>query len=257
MAATLGIIGAGHLASYTVAGLRNGGDKRRIVVSPRNREVAARLGREYDCEVMPSNQAVIDSADWILLAVRPEFLDAVLDECDFRADQLVISCIAGVGSERFAGLSIRLVRAMPLSCAEFGAGAVPVFPPSTEVEGLFGCLGSVIALDSEEQYELATIAACYNGWLIDLFATVSDWLEQQGMAPDKARALTLNASAGAAALGMGKVAPSLHELSAGIATPNTLTRLGLDHLNDSGAFELWSEACELLRHQLDTANADD
>ncbi|MCP8687205.1 NAD(P)-binding domain-containing protein [Marinobacterium sedimentorum] len=256
MSPTLGIIGAGHLASYTVAGLRNGGDNRRILVSPRNREVAARLGRDYDCEIMATNQSVIDTADWILLAVRPEFLDSVLTECCFRDDQLVISCIAGVAAGRFAGLPIRLVRAMPLSCAEFGAGAVAIHPPSAEVEGLFGCLGSVIPLDNEEQFELATVAACYNGWLLDLFATVSEWLEQQGMAPDKARALTLSASSGAAALGTGRIEQSLRELSEGIATPNTLTRLGLDHLNDRGAFQPWAEACKLLSQQLDTRDRD-
>ncbi|ANG62234.1 hypothetical protein A8C75_06840 [Marinobacterium aestuarii] len=123
MTQTLGIIGAGHLASYTVAGLRNGGDNRRIVVSPRNRELSARLGRDYGCEVVASNQAVIDTADWILLAVRPEFLNPVLAECRFRGDQLVISCIAG---------------------------AVPICPPCAEVKVLFGCLGSVIPLDNEE-----------------------------------------------------------------------------------------------------------
>lgn len=252
MSSTLGIIGAGHLASYTVAGLRNGGDNRRIFVSPRNREVSSRLSHEYGCEVKASNQAVIDSADWILLAVRPEFLDQVLAECCFRDDQLVISCIAGVPVARFSGLSIRLVRAMPLSCAEFGAGAVPVYPPNAEVAELFGRLGSAITLETEEQFELATIAACYNGWLLDLFATVSDWLEQQGMAPEKARELTLNASAGAAALGVGRAEQSLRELSAGVATPHTLTRLGLDHLNGREAFKPWAEACELLRQQLNT-----
>ncbi|MFC6673802.1 NAD(P)-binding domain-containing protein [Marinobacterium aestuariivivens] len=258
MTATLGIIGAGHLASYTVAGLRNGGDDRRILVSPRNREVAAGLADTHGCEVMGSNQAVIDHADWVLLCVRPEILDSVLAECRFRDHQLVISCIAGVGADRFAGASgaIRLVRAMPLSCAEFGAGAVPIFPENEEVAGLFAPLGTVVQLQAEEQFELATVAACYNGWLLDLFATVSGWLEQKGLPPEKARELTLSATAGAAALGAGRTDLSLGQLSDGIATPNTLTRLGLDHLKASGAFAPWAGACERLHQRLQPESDD-
>ncbi|ANG62235.1 hypothetical protein A8C75_06845 [Marinobacterium aestuarii] len=87
--------------------------------------------------------------------------------------------------------------------------------------------------------------------MLDLFATVSEWLEQQGIAPEKARALILSASSGAAAMGADRSENSLRELSAGIATPNTLTRLGLDHLKGRGAFQPWAEACKLLSQQLD------
>ncbi|GGO87046.1 pyrroline-5-carboxylate reductase [Marinobacterium nitratireducens] len=249
MTPILGIIGAGHLARYTVAGLRSGGDRRRILISPRNRGMAAAMAADLQCEVMDSNQAVIDAADLVMLAVRPEALEAVLDECRFPDGKAVISCIAGVPAARFPA-NIALVRAMPLSCAEFGAGAVPIFPDDSGIRDLLAPLGSIIGMADEQQFELATIAACYNGWLLDLFATVSDWLAQQGLTEEQARELTLAATQGAAALGAGRSHLGLRELSDGIATPNTLTRLGLDHLKDAGAFEPWAQACELLQRKL-------
>ena len=71
MTSKLGFIGAGHLASYTIAGLRRAGDQRDIILSPRNAEKAQQLSSQYDCRVAASNQAVVDAADIVILAVRP------------------------------------------------------------------------------------------------------------------------------------------------------------------------------------------
>ena len=76
---TLGILGTGHLASYTVAGLRNNSDNRKIIVSPRNSNTARALAESYHCEIAASNQDVVDRSACILLSVRPHQLDDLLE----------------------------------------------------------------------------------------------------------------------------------------------------------------------------------
>ena len=118
---TLGILGIGHLATYTVTGLRHSGDTRRIILSPRNVENAQHLASNFDCEVAQSNQAVIDQADMILLAVRPFQLDDLLADLHFLKHKIVISAVAGVSLTQLnakAVLPERLALILPAVAAE-------------------------------------------------------------------------------------------------------------------------------------------
>ena len=55
---TIGILGVGHLAGLMMRGLA--GSDYRLVLSPRNAEVAAQLAGEHGCEIADSNQALVD-----------------------------------------------------------------------------------------------------------------------------------------------------------------------------------------------------
>ena len=78
-ALSLGILGSGHLASYTVAGLRNDDDYRNITLSPRNKETALTIAANHDCKIASDNQDVIDQSEIVLLAVRPHQLDELMN----------------------------------------------------------------------------------------------------------------------------------------------------------------------------------
>ena len=86
---TLGIIGTGHLASYTIIALRNGGYQEQIVVSPRNSVVAADLAERELVTIAENNQAVIDVADIILLSIRPQHFTEVVASLDCTPSELV------------------------------------------------------------------------------------------------------------------------------------------------------------------------
>lgn len=244
----IGIIGAGHLASYTVAGLRKAGNASEIILSPRNAAVGRQLAQRYGCRRANSNQEVVDRAGTILLAVRPEAVDAALQECRFDKRQLLVSCVAGVPLDRLAAARpAAVVRAMPLSSAEYGVGAIPVFPAHETVNTLFGQIGKVVELASEAQFEEATVIACYSGWLLELFGSMSDWLIGQDFSPESARDLVGEAACGAAELTRQQKDKSLAAILDGIATEGTLTRTGLDMLRQEGAFGYWPETAERLR----------
>ena len=97
---TLGILGAGHLASYTVAGIRNTSDTINIILSPRNHVIAKSLAENYRCDIAENYQQVVNRSDCILLAVRPHQLDDLLEGLSFPSSRLVISAMAGVSIDQ-------------------------------------------------------------------------------------------------------------------------------------------------------------
>ena len=246
MTARLGVLGVGHLASYVVAGLRNAGDNRRIILSPRNQQRQQALVERYGCMAASSNQDVVDSADYLLLSVRPQDLPTLLQTLEFSPGQLVISCVAGVSLDHLqTELKDQVVvRTMPLACAEVGQGAVPVYPSNLQAIELLGKLGTLVELSSEADFELATVAACMNGWMFNYFDHLTHWYQSQGLEPTKARELVLASVNGAVALASAMPERDLRTISDSIATDGTYTKLGLDLLQQRGAFEPWSEACD-------------
>ena len=245
MNSSLGILGVGHLATYVIAGLRRAGDQREILLSPRNAQRAQALVREHRCVQERSNQTVVERARIILLSVRPHQLESLLEPLEFKADHLLISCVAGVSLEHLRSLvgDAQVVRTLPLACAEVGEGAVPLYPEHPEARALLSQLGELVLLGSEAQFELASVAACMNGWMFKFFAQLTEWYAAQGLAPETAKALVLHAFSGAVALADASTDKSMVEISDSIATEGTYTKLGLDMLESQGAFDLWVDAC--------------
>lgn len=252
MSEKLGILGVGHLASYVVAGLRRVGDDRPILLSPRNRERSIALQQGHACDIASNNQQVVDSCRIILLAVRPNHLDALLNSLTFTRDHLLISCAAGISRERVQRRvgDAEVVRTLPLACAEVGEGVLPLYPDQPVARQLLGPLGKLIAFDQESEFELASIAACVNGWSYALLDHLTDWFAGQGIARSQAREMVIHSVRGATGLAAAKADVALHEICDSIATPGTYTKAGLDLLESSNAFSPWQEACEHMNTSL-------
>jgi len=254
--ASLGIIGTGALARYCVAGLRKAGDARRILLSPRNAQIAAELAARFDCTVMDDNRAVVEAAGVLLLATRPDDAEAALGALDLRAEQLLISVVAGLPLARLRALAPRprIARSMPLCCAEVNAGAMPLWPEEAQAQALLGQLGEVIAVADERQFELAFVASCANGWYHRLFAELEDWLVEAGFARDTARSLSLHAAHGASALDLARRDTGPAERAGLIATPGTYTRAGLETLIENGTLRGLRAGFELIRRKVESSD---
>lgn len=246
MSEKLGILGVGHLASYVVAGLRRAGDNRTILLSPRNRERSIALQQEHACDIASDNQQVIDGCRIILLAVRPSHLEALLNSLTFTPDHLLISCVAGVSRQKvqeFVG-EAEVVRTLPLACAEVGEGLLPLYPDQAAARQLLDPLGKLIAFDKESQFELASVAACVNGWSYALLDHLTEWFASQDISRAQAREMVIQSVRGAAGLAEAKPDVALRDICNSIATPGTYTKAGLDILESRNAFSPWGEACD-------------
>ena len=250
---SLGVLGTGHLATYTVTGLRRSGDTRKILLSPRNAERAAHLATNFDCEIAADNQTLVNACDLILIAVRPDQLIDLLSSMTIPADKVVISAVAGVSIERLreqAELPQRLARILPTVCAENSKGMVPVYPALTEATELAARLGEAVVFDKQQEFELASTMACLNGWMYRFYGEQVAWLMAQGLDQTRARTLVLHNALGAAEYGLGRPEQSMEQLWSEIATEGTFTRRGLEQLESDQAFASWSRALDTMKSAL-------
>jgi pyrroline-5-carboxylate reductase len=240
----VGFLGVGHLADYTLRGLRRGGFGGEVLLSPRNAERSAVLARDCGGHVMESNQAVADGCDLVILSVRPANAAEALQGVTFRDSHCLVSVCPGIPVAELAPLAspARVVRAMPVTSAEAASSPTLVYPPDEKVAALFDHTGMAIPVPTEEVYEAAAANACAYGWYFPLFEHLIAETMAAGVPEEVARPLVLGMAKGAADVALLKPEESLEETTWSIAYEGTFTRLGLEHLIAKKAFDPYREA---------------
>ncbi|MFI8997313.1 NAD(P)-binding domain-containing protein [Streptomyces sp. NPDC053542] len=188
----IGIIGVGEIARALVEGLCEGvDDPPEIFLSPRGASAAAELSRRYaGVHVCADNQDVIDRAAVVILAVRPDDRDEALTGLAVDGDRVVVSVLAGVGSEELrrtlGDTGAPIVRAIPLPAVRQRTSVTVTCPSHPVVTALFERLGGSLAVADEAALNVfsaltATITSHY--WYL---ATLTDWAVRQGIPSDAA-----------------------------------------------------------------------
>ena len=113
----IAILGAGKIGEALLAGLRSS-DWADLVASTRREERAAELRERHGVETTTANAEAIRGADVVVLAVKPQDIEALLGEVGhlLTPEQTVISIAAAIPTarvERHLGSDVPVVRAMP------------------------------------------------------------------------------------------------------------------------------------------------
>ncbi|QXH49146.1 NAD(P)-binding domain-containing protein [Pseudomonas fakonensis] len=245
---SLGILGVGELTEKVVIGLRRSGYTGAILLSPRNAERARVLSSEHGCQVLESNQAVVDAAETLLLGVRPAALAELAAQVQLRPGQGLLSLVAGVSLEQLAKAfpGAQCVRVMLSYAAQYNQSTVVVCPADALTEQALGSLGELVVVADEAAFELATVAACMNGWFYYLLHDLQHWLSDKGLPADQARALVLGNLQDCLASARRQPGSSLQALGDAIATPGTFTADGLAVLMHQPVSATWGAACEVV-----------
>lgn len=244
MPETIGFLGVGHLADYTLRGLRRGGFEGEVLLSPRNRERAEILARDCGGRICADNREVAEGCDLAILSVRPAFAKEVLSGVTLRETQILVSVVAGLPVAELEPLAApaKVVRAMPVTSAEAAASPTLITPPNGRVEALFGHCGQAIPVMEDSEFEAAAANACVYGWYFALFDCLREETEKAGVSPEVARPLVLGMARGAAEVALLRTEEPLDVTAKTIASEGSFTRLGLDHLEERQAFVSWREA---------------
>lgn len=188
-----GFIGTGTITEAIVTGMMASRlDVAKIVVSPRNAEVAARLAARFTkVDIAPGNQAVADAADVLFLAVRPQIAETVLNEISIPPGRKIISLIAATDHDALAawiGPQARtLVRAIPLPFVADRDGVTAIFPPDDEARAVFDALGTAVACETRDEFDLLAAASALMGTYFGILERTTEWLVGKGMDETKAR----------------------------------------------------------------------
>jgi len=210
------------------------------------------------------------SAAVVVLAVKPNQLAAVLDECRTRSSRAAVhlSIAAGKTLERLAaglGPDAAVVRAMPNTPAAIGEGMTALVANAAVTAGqralcgeLLAAVGSVAWLEDERHMDAVT--AVSGSGPADVFL-LAECLERAaldlGLAPALAKQLALATVAGAAAYAeRADVAPA--ELRKRVTSPNGTTQAALDVLmaERGGLADLMKRATEAAARRSRELSAD-
>ena len=249
---SLGFIGVGDLAEYTIKGLRLGGFEGNIYLSPRNAAMSAHLAETCNCQILESNQAVADLSECLIISTRPAHCLDALTDLTFKPKQLLVSVVAGMPIADLRGavpVDVEVVRAMPVSSAQAGASPTLIYPENKRVSVLFDYCGDSISVDTEAAFDQGSVLACVYTWYFSLFEQLIQSTTNDALPADKAKQLVLGMAKGAASLALQKSETS-GDIAEAIASDGTFSKLGLDVLKENNAFAPWNEACELLMGRL-------
>jgi pyrroline-5-carboxylate reductase len=126
----IAFLGTGNMAEALVKGLLRAGSatKEEIVCAEPRAARREEIAQRYGVRIVDDNRAVAEEADVVVLSVKPQTMDALLEEIAPAIDhrKLVISIAAGIPISAIArklGAGVRIVRTMPNTPALVGAGA--------------------------------------------------------------------------------------------------------------------------------------
>ena len=242
----IGILGVGELTEKIVIGLRRSGFSGRVLLSPRNNDRARELSRLWACEIAQNNQGVVDDSDLLFLGVRPDAVEQLANEVRLKPEQTLVSLVAGMSISELEQSfpKARHVRAMLSYAAQINQSTVVLTPGGQPHERLLGALGSLVVIDQEDAFELATVAACMNGWFYFFLGDLQEWFTGKGLSHEQAAQLVMGNMQDCLSSARHQPDVSLEALGGSIATPGTYTYAGLEKLRKNGAMLAWREACD-------------
>ncbi|MGB1361225.1 MAG: pyrroline-5-carboxylate reductase family protein [Alphaproteobacteria bacterium] len=251
----IGFIGIGMFADYTIKGMRNGGVNDVFYLSPRGKANAESLASSHNCEVLSSNQAVIDACDVIIMCVRPESYDEMAAEINVPAGKVIISAMAGITVEKLQStlnVNDNIFRTLPVCCSEAGEGLVPVYPAGNDtVNNILKPLGKVLELAQEDEFNGATIASCINGSFYYLYDTMIEWFVKQGYDEEMAKAFVFENLSGTIAYAKLQSDKTLKQVGDSIATEGTYTLEGYKAMKDAGGLDGWNVGLDAIKKRFD------
>jgi pyrroline-5-carboxylate reductase len=187
----LGFIGTGSITAAMVRGLKASPLQAwPVLLTPRNAGLAAELASSLPgVTVAADNQAVVDGADMVFLAIRPQIAESVLRPLHFRAGQNVVSLIAGVSCQTIADWTgaTQVTRAIPLPFVQACSDVTPIHPPRTDVAQVFDALGKALPVSDATAFDVYSSASALMATYFSLVETASDWMVAQGLEGADAR----------------------------------------------------------------------
>ncbi len=188
----LGFIGTGKIASSVITGICNSKISfKKILVSPRNRNIAQKLKRKFrKVSIAKNNQEIVNACNWVFLAITPKVGKKIIPNLKFRSNQKVISFIATINLaqlKKAIGKKVKIVRAIPLPPISIRKGPVPICPPDKQVKSFFNKLGTTVEIKNEKSSKNFWATSGMMAPFYEMLKVLSDWLVKRGIKRNEAQ----------------------------------------------------------------------
>ncbi|MBF2077397.1 MAG: pyrroline-5-carboxylate reductase [Synechococcales cyanobacterium T60_A2020_003] len=245
MATKLGIIGGGVMGEALLSRLLFKGTyaPTDVFVSDPSADRRETLASQYQVHVSEQNQSVVDAADVLLLAIKPQLFDVVIQALVRQnPQQLVLSILAGVPLARLESAfpNYPVIRAMPNTPATVGAGMTAIAggthtqPTHLDLAmQVFGAVGEVVEVPERLMDAVTGLSGSGPAYVALMVEALADGGVAAGLPRAIAQQLALQTVLGTAEL---LKASNLHpaELKDRVTSPGGTTIAGVSHLERQG-----------------------
>jgi pyrroline-5-carboxylate reductase len=246
-----GFIGAGNMATALIKGIVSSGlyNPQMINAYDNDPEKLKSIYSEYSVKGMSSNNELVKSCNIIILAVKPQVMNAVLEEIknDVTENHIVISIAAGIKIETiqsFLGEKIPVIRVMPNTPAliqrgvSFAAAGEAVTAAHINIAlEIIKAVGIAFIVDEVMMDAVTAVSGSGPGFVFKLMESFVDATEKQGFDKDTARKMVINTFLGASMLAESSDL-SLSDLRKMVTSPGGTTEAGLKFLDTNKVDEL-------------------
>ena len=210
----VGFLGGGNMGEALVKGLVGAGvvPARGIHAADVRDDRLRELATHYGITVAHDNRMLVRDSDVVVLAVKPQIMDAVLREIApvVTRDKLLISVAAGVSTARIRGAlgtDARLIRVMPNTPALVLEGVTAVAradglePGDLDVAtAIFSAVGRVVVLDETALDAVTGLSGSGPAYVALVIEALADGGVRMGLDRATAQALATQTVLGAAKL---------------------------------------------------------
>lgn len=237
-------IGGGNMARSLIGGmLHAGNDAGMVHVGVPGEATRSGLEKEFGVTTHADNQAAIEGADIVVLAVKPNVLPGVCRELGpilAKSRPLVISVAAGIRSDqiqRWLGTETAIVRVMPNTPALIGAGSNGLCAnphvsdqQRRDAESVLDGSGICEWVEDESLMDTVTgISGSAPAYFFLVVEALEDAAVANGLDRESARRLAAQTCLGAGRMMM-ESDESPAELRRRVTSPNGTTQAALDSL---------------------------
>lgn len=259
----IGFIGAGNMSSTIISGLiaHFNDIYSNIFVTNRSRGKGESLRNEFNVNFVDTNVELVQTSDIIILAVKPDIYDTVLNEIGpyINEDKLIISLAAGItisDVQKYFNQPQKVIRIMPNIAVTVGEGMIAMSgsPQVTEAELnlamiLLQSIGRVDVIDESMMDAVTGISGCSPAFIALFVEAMADGAVLQGMSREKSYQYAAQTLIGTGKLILEKnIHPgALKDL---VTSPGGVTIEGVYILEKRGFRSIIMEALEACREKI-------
>lgn len=243
----IAFIGVGNMGEALIKGLLSAAAVRpeQLIATDVRKDRLEAIRKAHQIETLTNNREAVTKAQILLLAIKPQVMDAVLTELSgaVAADHLVLSVAAGISTAFVEGKfsqPIRVVRVMPNAPALVLAGASAITPgrhaTQEDIElarQIFETVGCVVQVEENLMDAVTGLSGSGPAYIFVLIEALSDAGVRMGLARDVATLLAAQTVLGAArmVLEVGEHPARLKDM---VTSPGGTTAAGLHVLEQAG-----------------------
>ena len=253
---SIGFIGGGNMARSIIGGLKADSSlDLDIQVYDHSQETLNNLKSEFTITIAPSNQALVNQCDVIVLAVKPQVMKSLLSELDVTNTHAVFLSIAAglkiASLTKWLGADVAIIRSMPNTPALVQCGASGLFAnilTSAQHRDFANIIMKSIGLglwvDSEDLLDSVTaLSGSGPAYYFLVMEAMQLAAEKLGLDADTARQLTTQTALGAATLASHST-ESFSTLRQRVTSPGGTTERAINTFMDNNLIEIFGKAMQ-------------